>query len=37
MWELEIIDYERRAWHGDVLRGGDTDLYMARALDEVAI
>jgi hypothetical protein len=37
VWELEVIDFERRAWHGDVLRGGDTDLYMARALDEVEI
>ena len=37
VWELEIIDFERRAWHGDVLRGGDTELYMARALDEVEL
>ena len=37
VWELEVIDFERRAWHGDVLRGGDTELYMARALDEVEI
>ena len=25
------------AWHGDVLRGGDTELSMARALDEVEL
>jgi hypothetical protein len=30
VWELEVIDFERRAWLGDVLRGGDTELYMAR-------
>jgi hypothetical protein len=37
VWELEVIDFERRAWHGDVLRAGDTELYMARVLDEVEL
>jgi hypothetical protein len=37
VWELEVIDFERRAWHGDVLRGGDTELYLSRALEEVEL
>jgi hypothetical protein len=37
VWELEVIDFERRAWLGDVLRGGDTELYLSRALEEVEL
>jgi hypothetical protein len=37
VWELEVIDFERRAWHGDVLRGGDAELYLSRVLEEVEL
>src|SRR3954464_6267799 len=32
VWELEIIDFERRAWLHDVLEDGDPDAYLDRAL-----
>jgi hypothetical protein len=30
VWELGIIDFERRAWLEDVLKRGDIDLYLSR-------
>jgi hypothetical protein len=30
VWELEILDFERRAWLEDVLVAGDVDAYLAR-------
>ena len=37
VWELEVIDFERRAWLADVLIDGDVNAYLARALDPVAV
>jgi hypothetical protein len=37
IWELEVIDFERRAWLRDVLQDDDEQRYLARALEEVAI
>ena len=37
VWELEVIDFERRAWLEDVLIGGDEAAYLERALDPVAV
>jgi hypothetical protein len=37
VWELEVIDFERRAWLEDVLVGDDVDAYLERALEPVAI
>jgi hypothetical protein len=37
VWELEIIDFDRRAWLHDVLIGDDVEAYMERALDPVAV
>jgi hypothetical protein len=31
VWELEIIDFERRAWLEHVLKGDDVDGYLARS------
>jgi hypothetical protein len=31
VWELEVIDFERRAWLEDVLKNGDVDAYLARS------
>jgi hypothetical protein len=33
VWELGIIDFERRAWIEDVLKGGDIKLYLSRRFD----
>lgn len=36
VWELEVIDFERRAWLGDILAnpaGPDVERYLARRLD----
>ena len=36
VWELEVIDFERRAWLADVLAnpaGPDVELYLSRLLD----
>ena len=33
VWELEVIDFERRAWLEDVLKDGDADRYVLRTLD----
>ena len=37
VWELEVIDFERRAWLHDVLIDGDLGAYLERALDPVAV
>ncbi len=37
VWELEVIDFERRAWLEDVLIGGDVDAYLEKALEPVAV
>ena len=37
VWELEVIDFERRAWLRDVLEDGDLDAYLARALEEALV
>jgi len=33
IWELGIIDFERRAWIEDVLKSGDTELYLSRCVN----
>jgi hypothetical protein len=37
VWELEVIDFERRAWLEDVLVDGDVDAYLSRTLEAVAV
>jgi hypothetical protein len=37
VWELEVIDFERRAWLQDVLIDADVDAYLTRALETVAV
>ena len=37
VWELEVIDFERRAWLEDVLMDDDVEAYLARALEPVAV
>jgi hypothetical protein len=37
VWELEVIDFERRAWLEDVLKAGDLRRYHQRALEEVEL
>jgi hypothetical protein len=37
VWELEVIDFERRAWLDDVLKRGDTERYLDRTLEEVEL
>jgi hypothetical protein len=37
VWELEVIDFERRAYLEDVLREGDVETYLGRALDEALV
>jgi hypothetical protein len=37
VWELEVIDFERRAWLEDVLRAGDVERYLERKLEDVAV
>ena len=37
VWELEVIDFERRAWLDDVLINADVDAYLERALEPVAV
>ena len=33
VWELGIVDFERRAWIEDVLKKDDIELYLSRELD----
>jgi hypothetical protein len=37
VWELEVIDFERRAWLEDVLKAGDVSRYHQCALKEVEL
>ena len=37
VWELEVIDFERRAWLDDVLIEEDVEAYLGRALEPVAV
>jgi hypothetical protein len=37
VWEMEVIDFERRAWLEDVLKGGDPEAYLRRTLAEVEL
>jgi hypothetical protein len=37
VWELEVIDFERRAWLEDVMKGGDVERYLERSLDDVTL
>jgi hypothetical protein len=37
VWEMEVIDFERRAWLEDVLKGDDTGRYLQRTLEEVEV
>ena len=37
VWELEIIDFERRAFLEDVLKNDDVDGYLERALEPVEV
>ena len=37
VWELEVIDFERRAWLEDVLIAGDAEAYLERALEPMAV
>jgi len=37
VWELEVIDFERRAWLNDVLKGDDVGRYRERALEEIEL
>ena len=37
VWELEVIDFERRAWLRDVLEDDDLEAYLGRALEEALV
>ncbi|RKQ93931.1 hypothetical protein C8N24_3806 [Solirubrobacter pauli] len=37
VWEMEVLDFERRAWLQDVLIDGDLEAYLDAALEPVAI
>jgi hypothetical protein len=37
VWEMEVIDFERRAWLEDVLKRDDREAYLERALPEVEV
>jgi hypothetical protein len=37
VWELEVIDFERRAWLHDVLEHGDVAAYLDRALEDTLV
>ncbi len=37
VWELEVVDFERRAWLEHVLIGDDVERYLAAALPEVEL
>jgi hypothetical protein len=37
VWELEVIDFERRAYLEDVLKEGDVDTYLDRRLQPVEV
>ena len=37
VWELEIIDFERRTYLDEVLKHGDMEAYLDRALEPVEV
>jgi hypothetical protein len=37
VWELEILDFERRAWLEDVLKNDDLDAYLERRAPDVEL
>lgn len=37
VWELEVLDFERRAWLEHVLKRGDIEAYMAATAPEATI
>jgi hypothetical protein len=37
VWELEILDFERRAWLEDVLKNGDLEAYLSRRAPETEL
>jgi hypothetical protein len=37
VWELEILDFERRAWLEDVLKNDDLDAYLAKRAPDTDI
>jgi hypothetical protein len=37
VWEMEVLDFERRAWLEDVLKNGDVDEYLSRSAPDTAI
>jgi hypothetical protein len=37
VWELEVIDFERRAWLHDVLENGDLASYLDRTLEDALV
>ncbi len=37
VWEMEVLDFERRAWLEHVLKGGDTEAYLAAAAPDATI
>src|SRR5262245_51327482 len=37
VWELEVIDFERRAWLEDVLKGGNVEAYLTRTAPEAEL
>jgi hypothetical protein len=37
VWEMEVLDFERRAWLEHVLKRGDTEAYMAATAPEATI
>ena len=37
VWELEVIDFERKAWLEHVLKSGDVEEYLERSLADVEL
>jgi hypothetical protein len=37
VWEMEVLDFERRAWRDDVLINDDVDAYMERRAPDAEI
>lgn len=37
VWEMEVMDFERRAWLEHVLKDGDVEAYLEQALEPVAV
>jgi hypothetical protein len=37
VWEMEVLDFERRAWLEDVLKNDDLEAYLARVAPDTEI